>query len=167
MHRVESWRPCRPQLGLAASQSQRLASRCTPESRFQRSGLKSNYFEVETGEPNWASGPRRHGQDSLYATQRRTGRRRRCPSRILVENPRSASTHTVQMKAAMALAPSVATFTYPPVLRTGSNTRPAKARRRPCSLAGSARYSATPNPSIEGTSTSRLRLLAAAPHVKR
>jgi len=25
----------------------------------------------------------------------------------------------------------------------------------------------TPNPSIEGTSTSKLRLLAAAPHVKR
>jgi hypothetical protein len=28
-------------------------------------------------------------------------------------------------------------------------------------------YAPTPNPSIEGTSTSKLRLLAAAPHVKR
>ena len=63
--------------------------------------------------------------------------------------------------------PSVPSFTYPPVLRTGSNTRPAKARRRPYCFEGSARYCATPNPSIEGTSTSKLRLLAAAPHVKR
>ncbi len=32
-------------------------------------GFKSNYFEVETGEPYWISGPRRKGgQDSLYAT---------------------------------------------------------------------------------------------------
>ena len=131
------------------------------------SGFKSNYFEVEPGEPYWISGPRKDGQDSLYCYQRRTGSGRRCSSRILVENPQSASAHRVQMKAAMALGPSVASFTYPPVLRTGSNTRPAKARRRPCTLAGSARYSATPNPSIEGTSTSGLRPLVAAPHVKR
>ena len=32
------------------------------------SGFKSNYFEVETGEPYWISGPRKDGQDSLYAT---------------------------------------------------------------------------------------------------
>ena len=32
------------------------------------SGFKSNYFEVETGEPCWISGPRKDGQDSLYAT---------------------------------------------------------------------------------------------------
>jgi hypothetical protein len=33
------------------------------------SGFKSNYFEVETGEPYWISGPRKDGQDSLYATK--------------------------------------------------------------------------------------------------
>ena len=32
------------------------------------SGFKSNYFEVESGEPYWISGPRKDGQDSLYAT---------------------------------------------------------------------------------------------------
>ena len=32
------------------------------------SGFKSNYFDVETGEPYWISGPHRDGQDSLYAT---------------------------------------------------------------------------------------------------
>ncbi len=32
------------------------------------SDFKSNYFEVETGEPYWTSGPRKDGQDSLYAT---------------------------------------------------------------------------------------------------
>jgi hypothetical protein len=31
-------------------------------------GFKSNYYEVETGEPYWISGPRRDGQDALYAT---------------------------------------------------------------------------------------------------
>lgn len=29
-------------------------------------GLKSNYFEVETGEPYWISGPRKDGSDRLY-----------------------------------------------------------------------------------------------------
>ncbi len=29
-------------------------------------GFKSNYFEVETGEEYWISGPRRDGQDRLY-----------------------------------------------------------------------------------------------------
>jgi hypothetical protein len=32
------------------------------------SGFKSNYLEVESGEPYWISGPRKDGQDSLYAT---------------------------------------------------------------------------------------------------
>ena len=32
------------------------------------SGFKSNYFDVETGEPYWSSGPRRDGRDALYAT---------------------------------------------------------------------------------------------------
>jgi hypothetical protein len=32
------------------------------------SGFKSNYFEVESGEPYWISGPRKDGHDSLYAT---------------------------------------------------------------------------------------------------
>jgi hypothetical protein len=31
-------------------------------------GFKSNYFDVETGEPYWISGPRRDGGDQLYAT---------------------------------------------------------------------------------------------------
>lgn len=31
-------------------------------------GLKSNYFDVETGEHYWISGPRRDGRDALYAT---------------------------------------------------------------------------------------------------
>jgi hypothetical protein len=29
---------------------------------------KSNYFDVETGEPYWISGPHKDGQDALYAT---------------------------------------------------------------------------------------------------
>ena len=32
------------------------------------SGFKSNYFEVETGEPYWISGPHKDCRDSLYAT---------------------------------------------------------------------------------------------------
>ena len=32
------------------------------------SGFKSNFFDVETGEPYWISGPHKDGQDSLYAT---------------------------------------------------------------------------------------------------
>ena len=32
------------------------------------SGFKSNYFDVETGEPYWISGRRKDGQNSLYAT---------------------------------------------------------------------------------------------------
>jgi len=32
------------------------------------SGFKSNYFEVETGDEYWISGPKRNGQDQLYAT---------------------------------------------------------------------------------------------------
>jgi len=32
------------------------------------SGFKSNYFDVETGEHYWISGPKRNGQDGLYAT---------------------------------------------------------------------------------------------------
>ena len=32
------------------------------------SGFKSNYFEVESGEDYWISGPKRNGADSLYAT---------------------------------------------------------------------------------------------------
>src|ERR1700750_1431563 len=31
-------------------------------------GFKSNYYDVETGEPYWISGPRRDGGDALYAT---------------------------------------------------------------------------------------------------
>ncbi|WP_398491641.1 1-deoxy-D-xylulose-5-phosphate synthase [Variovorax sp.] len=33
------------------------------------SGFKSNYFDVETGEHYWISGPRRDGKDALYATR--------------------------------------------------------------------------------------------------
>jgi len=32
------------------------------------SGFKSNYFEVESGDAYWISGPRKDGQDNLYAT---------------------------------------------------------------------------------------------------
>ena len=32
------------------------------------SGFKSNYFDIETGEHFWISGPKRNGEDSLYAT---------------------------------------------------------------------------------------------------
>ncbi len=32
------------------------------------SGFKSNYFEVETGDHYWISGPHQNGRDSLYAT---------------------------------------------------------------------------------------------------
>lgn len=31
-------------------------------------GFKSNYFDIETGEYYWISGPRRDGRDALYAT---------------------------------------------------------------------------------------------------
>jgi len=31
-------------------------------------GFKSNYFEVETGDAYWISGPHKDGRDSLYAT---------------------------------------------------------------------------------------------------
>jgi hypothetical protein len=32
------------------------------------SGYKSNYFEVESGDHYWISGPRKDGKDSLYPT---------------------------------------------------------------------------------------------------
>jgi hypothetical protein len=32
------------------------------------SGLKSNYFEVESGDEYWISGPRRDGKDRLYVS---------------------------------------------------------------------------------------------------
>lgn len=32
------------------------------------SGFKANYFEVESGDHYWISGPRKDGQDALYAT---------------------------------------------------------------------------------------------------
>lgn len=32
------------------------------------SGFKSNYFDVETGEAYWISGPHKDGGDALYAT---------------------------------------------------------------------------------------------------
>ena len=31
-------------------------------------GFKSNYYEVETGEAYWISGPRKDGRDALYVT---------------------------------------------------------------------------------------------------
>jgi hypothetical protein len=31
-------------------------------------GFKANYFDLETGEEYWISGPKRNGQDALYAT---------------------------------------------------------------------------------------------------
>ena len=42
---------------------------------FQRlgggGGLKSNYFDVETGEEFWISGPRKDGRDRLHAQSTR------------------------------------------------------------------------------------------------
>jgi hypothetical protein len=32
------------------------------------SGFKANYFDVETGDEYWISGPRKDGADALYAT---------------------------------------------------------------------------------------------------
>jgi len=32
------------------------------------SGFKANYYEIETGEQYWISGPRRDGQDRLYVS---------------------------------------------------------------------------------------------------
>jgi len=32
------------------------------------SGFKSNYFDVESGDAYWISGPRKDGRDSLYPT---------------------------------------------------------------------------------------------------
>jgi hypothetical protein len=32
------------------------------------SGFKANYFEVETGDHYWISGPRRDGEDRLYVS---------------------------------------------------------------------------------------------------
>jgi len=31
-------------------------------------GFKANYFDVETGDPYWISGPRKDGKDRLYET---------------------------------------------------------------------------------------------------
>jgi hypothetical protein len=31
-------------------------------------GFKANYYDVETGETYWISGPRKDGSDALYAT---------------------------------------------------------------------------------------------------
>ncbi len=41
---------------------------CKAFQSLRGSGFKSNYFDIETGEPYWISGPQKDGQDSLYAT---------------------------------------------------------------------------------------------------
>jgi hypothetical protein len=35
-------------------------------------GFKANYYDVETGDEYWISGPRRDGADALYATNVQT-----------------------------------------------------------------------------------------------
>lgn len=35
-------------------------------------GFKANYYDVETGEEYWISGPRKDGHDALYASNVRT-----------------------------------------------------------------------------------------------
>src|SRR5215472_11337709 len=35
---------------------------------FKGSGFKANYYEVESGDEYWISGPRKDGRDALYAT---------------------------------------------------------------------------------------------------
>jgi len=44
---------------------------CTPEPEFpiqslKGSGFKGNYFDVDTHEQNWISGPEKDGADGLY-----------------------------------------------------------------------------------------------------
>lgn len=36
--------------------------------RLKGKGFKANYYNVETGEPYWISGPRRDGHDRLYSS---------------------------------------------------------------------------------------------------
>jgi hypothetical protein len=36
--------------------------------RLKAKGFKSNYYDIETGEHYWISGPKRRGGDALYAT---------------------------------------------------------------------------------------------------
>jgi len=38
-----------------------------PPYELNGSGFKANYFDVETGERFWISGPRKDGQDRLYS----------------------------------------------------------------------------------------------------
>lgn len=38
------------------------------EFRSQKGGYKSNYYEVESGDRFWITGPKRNGSDALYAT---------------------------------------------------------------------------------------------------
>lgn len=35
-------------------------------------GFKANYYDLETGEEYWISGPKKNGADALYATATRT-----------------------------------------------------------------------------------------------
>ena len=71
VHRVESGWPHRASLHRLRYVLQDGATLYYAGKSFQSlkgSGFKSNYFEVESGEPYWISGPRKDGQDSLYAT---------------------------------------------------------------------------------------------------
>jgi len=36
--------------------------------KLKGGGFKSNYFDIATGEHFWISGPKKNGQDALYAT---------------------------------------------------------------------------------------------------
>lgn len=36
------------------------------ELQSQKGGYKSNYFDVNTGDEYWVSGPKKNGQDTLY-----------------------------------------------------------------------------------------------------
>jgi hypothetical protein len=38
------------------------------EFRRLKGGFKANYYDVETGEEYWISGPRKDGRDALYVT---------------------------------------------------------------------------------------------------
>jgi hypothetical protein len=38
------------------------------EFRSLKGGFKANYYDVETGDEYWISGPRKDGNDALYAT---------------------------------------------------------------------------------------------------
>jgi hypothetical protein len=51
-------------------------------------GFKANYFDVESGDHYWISGPKKDGEDGLLRPEAEAhSHRRRCPRRILDSHP--------------------------------------------------------------------------------